>query len=172
MPEDRTSIADERRGLIDTTAAARAVARCAPLLESLARDGSVNQSGVLHVVVADATGDRARDFDAVVLHERSFGRDRSDWDADYAGFARAKARLSWEHRCDSHALHALAPQRLRTGDSALWGSVHLDGIVVAVSGCEAPFDEAASGAVAMMLRAHCKQVLSQHAGTTIETRRG
>lgn len=170
MPEDHASIADQRRSLIDGAAAARAVAHCAPLLESLAHDSSVNQSGVVHVVVVDATGDRMRGFDAAVLHERNFGRERADWDADYAGFARAKARLSWEHRCDSHALHTLAPQRLRTGDSALWGSVHLDGIVVAVSGCEAPFDEAASAAVATMLRACCKQALSHHAGTTIEAR--
>ncbi|MFP5304511.1 MAG: hypothetical protein ACLGI7_01645 [Gammaproteobacteria bacterium] len=154
-------------GLIDHAAAAAALERCAALLERLATDARVNQSGVLHVVIVDPLAPMRADFDAAVLIERSFGRPRTDWDADYADFARSKAELSWRHRRDTHALQALAPQRLRSGDSALWGSVWLDGIVVAVSGCEAAYDEAAAGAVAMMLRAHAKQALVRVDGTAI-----
>jgi uncharacterized iron-regulated membrane protein len=45
---------------------------------------------------------------------------------------------------------------LREGDSLLWGSVCLDGIVVGVSGAEAWWDEAFATAVAANLRAIAK----------------
>jgi hypothetical protein len=38
----------------------------------------------------------------------------------------------------------------------LWGSVVLDGLVVAVSGAEPAYDEALSGLIAMLLRAEAK----------------
>lgn len=154
--------------LIDSSAAAQAMLLAAPLLEALARNLQVNQSGVLHVVVMDpAMSPRDAVFEQAILYEHSFGKNPGEWDFDYAGAARAKARLSWASGCDSHSIQALAPHKLRVGDSALWGSVVLDGIVVAVSGCEAPYDEAAAGAVAMLLRAHAKTAVRSLAGKIV-----
>ena len=48
----------------------------------------------------------------------------------YAGFAHAKARLSWRHQQDSAVIQKLRPYSVREGDTTLWGSVALDGIVV------------------------------------------
>lgn len=154
--------------LVDAAAAARAMLLAAPLLEALARNHGINQSGVLHVVVMDpAMSPRDAVFEQAILYEHSFGKNRADWDFDYAGAARAKARLSWTTGQDSHVVQALTPQRLRPGDTALWGSVVLDGIVVAASGCEAAYDEAAAGVVAMLLRAGAKTAIQAFSGKIV-----
>lgn len=151
----------------DAAAAEIALDLAAPLLEGAARNPAINQSGVVYVVLMDPVLTPAvATFEQAILAECSYGLDRSRWDADYAGFARAKARLSWETGLDGHLVQALQPQRLKSGDTALWGSVALDGIVVAVSGCEAAWDEALSGTVAMLLRAQAKTAAARLAGQT------
>lgn len=152
---------------VDRNDAELALQRCDGMLQSLAAERAVNGSGVLHVVVLRIDADLSKPDAEIVLAERSYGVPRERWDADYAAFAIAKARLSLRERCDSHRVHALMPQRLRVGDTALWGSVWLDGIVVGVSGCEAAYDEAAAMAVATMLRAAAKQKLSAQATPVI-----
>ena len=91
-------------------------------------------------------------FEDAILHEHSVG-DRARWDADYAGFARAKARLAWRTGMDSQVVQARFPHLLEQGDTLLWGSVARDGIVVGVSGANAWYDEAFAGAIALCLRA-------------------
>ena len=71
-------------------------------------------------------------------------------------FARAKARVSWRTGRDSHDVLTPAPHRLEPGDTLLWGSVCVDGIVVAVSGMQPWYDEALAGMVACGLRAIAK----------------
>lgn len=124
-----------------------------PGIEAALRQPQISGLGVLHLVVLDP-GLRPSDcaFDAAVLYEHSVG-ERGRWDADYAGFARAKAQLSWVHAMDSRRLQLLEPQRLRSTDSLLWGGVWLDGIVVAASGALPQWDEAFSLSVAGHLRA-------------------
>lgn len=134
-------------------AARRAVELAAPLLEAARADPQVVGSGFLYVVVMDPglpPGTAA--FEEAILHEQAFG-ERARWDADYAAFARAKARLSWRSGMDGRQVHSLAPQLLRGGDSLLAGGVCLDGIVVGVSGAFEHFDEVFAGAVALFLRA-------------------
>ena len=143
--------------LLTPELAQRAIERIAKVLDDATRDPHVNQGGFCHVVVMDPArrpGDCA--FEEAILLEHSCGGPRDTWDADYAGFARAKARLSWEHGCDSSVLQQQRPWLLREGDTTLWGSVCLDGLVVSVSGGEAEFDEAFAGMVAMLLRAETK----------------
>jgi hypothetical protein len=138
-------------------AARQAVALALPMIEPALREPGVCGSGFLVIVVLDPAlkpGDCP--FDEAVLLEHCIG-ERSRWDADYAAFARAKARLSWETglgSCDVQSRHA---HSLREGDSLLWGSVCLDGIVVGVSGAEPWWDEAFATAVAANLRALAKQ---------------
>jgi hypothetical protein len=138
----------------DTGAARRALEMALPMIEPLMREPDVVGSGFLYIVVMDpaAEGD---DFDAAVLLEHAVG-DRSKWDADYAGFARAKARLAWRTRRDGQAVQACSPQLLREGDTLLTGAVCLDGIVVGVSGAHPYYDEAFATCIAGCLRAVAK----------------
>jgi hypothetical protein len=145
------------QGLVDEGAVRRALALVQPLLEQVLADSALNGSGVLHVVVMNpALTPADASFEDAILYEASFGRARSTWDADYAGFARAKARLSWRTGMSSRALQLEQPQRLQSGDTTLWGSVAVDGIVVGISGAEAEYDEALAGAVALLLRAQAR----------------
>jgi hypothetical protein len=143
---------------VDRDAAHEALRLAAPLLERASGDASVGQSGVLYVVVMDPSRPPGScEFEQAILAEQGFGKPRAEWDADYAGYARAKARLAWRTGRDSHAVRALSPHLLARDDTPLWGSVCVDGIAVGVSGAEPEFDEALSGAVAMCLRAVVKK---------------
>lgn len=151
----------------DADAARRAITMALPMIESAMRDREVCGSGFLYIVVMDpGLTPRDADFADAVLLEHAVG-DRTQWDADYAGFARAKARLSWLHERSSHDVQASRTHVLRKGDSVLWGSVCLDGIVVGVSGAHPWYDEAFALAVAANLRAiakgrHAKAVAEGH----------
>jgi hypothetical protein len=156
-PRSVANKSEYRPGLLDQAAVRRVIERARPIFENVANDRRVNQSGVLHLVIMDPSISPAEGaFEQAILHEESFGLDVSEWDADYAEFARAKARLSWRTGRESHLLQTAQPFRLARGDTALWGSVVLDGLVVAVSGAEPAYDEALSGVVAMLLRAEAK----------------
>jgi hypothetical protein len=162
---DRKMAAMQGSHLVDRELARRAVELAVPLFERAMQDKDLGDSGFLHIVVMDpGLGPGECPFEAAILYEHSIG-DRSAWDADYAAYARAKAEVSWRHQRDSHALQALAPQRLRPGETTLWGSVCLDGIVVGVSGAFPSFDEAWSGVVAMCLRGLAKQRAERTGGT-------
>jgi len=158
MKEETLPAARQRSGshYANREAARRAVALAAPMIEAARSDAAIVGSGFLYLVVMDpglAPGSTA--FEDAILLEEAFG-DRSRWDADYAAFARAKARLSWETGLDSHRLQVQSPHRLKAGDSLLWGSVCVDGIVVAASGAFPCFDEVFAATVAYWLRAFAK----------------
>ncbi|MGE5490934.1 MAG: hypothetical protein ACM31P_06620 [Actinomycetota bacterium] len=142
---------------VNRETARRAVHLAMPMIEAGLADRRLVGSGFLYLVIMDPglTPDRCG-FEEAILHEQAFG-DRSQWDADYAAFARGKAKLSWTTGMDSRRLQTLSPHLLRTGDSLLWGSVCLDGIVVAASGAFPQFDEVYAGTVAYWLRALAKE---------------
>ncbi|WKB52208.1 hypothetical protein [Eleftheria terrae] len=143
--------------LIDREMAQHAVELARSLLEASTRDDRINQGGFFHIVIMDpARTPMNSSFEEAILYEASFGGRREDWDADYAAFARAKTRISWQHGRDSSRIQAEQPYLLRSGDTTLWGSVCLDGLVVGASGAEAAWDEALAGTVAMLLRALAK----------------
>jgi hypothetical protein len=127
-----------------------------PMMMPALRDRSVSGTGFLCIVVMDPglqPGDCS--FDEAVLLEHAIG-DRREWDADYAGFARAKAALSWRLGHDGHAVQSMRAHRLRGGDSLLWGGVCLEGITVGVSGAQPWWDEAFATCIAAHLRASAK----------------
>lgn len=145
--------------LIDRDAAARAVAMSLPLIHEAMTRKEVGESGFLYIVVMDPAKTPAHaGFEEAILYEHAIG-DREKWDADYAGFARAKARIAWRTGLDSHLVQELRPQLLSGGDTVLWGSVALDGIVVGVSGAHPWYDEAFAGTIAMCLRALAKEAI-------------
>lgn len=136
--------------------AAQAVGMALPLIEKAMQHSFVGESGFLFIVVMQPTLTPANaSFEEAIVYEHAVG-DRSKWDADYAGFARAKARISWKTGLDSHLVQTQRPYLLESGDTVLWGGVVLDGLTVAVSGANACYDEAFAGTVAMCLRALVK----------------
>ena len=150
------SDASRRSFFANADAAQQALQMALPMIEPLMSRKDVCGSGFLYIVIMDpALGPADARFDEAVLLEHAVG-DRSKWDADYASFARAKAKASWEHGLDGHALQGLKPYRLREGDSLLWGAANLDGIVVGVSGAHAYYDEAFATTIAACLRAVAK----------------
>lgn len=142
---------------VDREAAMRAVALVAPMIEQAMLDRGVVGSGFLYVVVMDpGLPPGAAAFEEAILYEHAFG-DRERWDADYASFARAKARLAWATGKDSQTMQDALPHLLRTGDTLLGGGICLDGIVVASSGAFPWFDELFAGAIALALRAIARE---------------
>jgi hypothetical protein len=109
----------ERRPLAfcDAHTAARAIDLLRPVLQQAVDTQLFGESGALHVVVMDP-GARPGEtrFEDAILHEASFG-DRARWGWDYAGAARAKARLAWETGRDGTSVQSLAPHLLRRGDT-------------------------------------------------------
>ncbi|MBW8848072.1 MAG: hypothetical protein JF607_24275 [Burkholderiales bacterium] len=137
-----------------------ALAALVPAIAAQLAVPEVSGLGVLHVVVLDpaqAFGDGATE--PRILYEHSIG-DRDRWDVDYADYALRKARLAWRHRMDGRRLLMLEPHRLLADDSTLWGSVWLDGLVVAASGAFPVWDECFSLMVAAQLRARAWEAAS------------
>jgi hypothetical protein len=133
---------------INRDIAAQAVRTALPMIAEAVdkKDPAVGDSGFFHLVVMDPSRPPGScHFEEAILYEYSVG-DREKWDADYAAFARAKAKVAWQAGMDSCAAQALR----------LWGSAVVDGIVVGASGLQAWYDEAFAGAVAMCLRALAK----------------
>lgn len=143
--------------LLNETLAQEAVACVRPLFDRAVQTQDFGESGAAHVVVMrPGSSPRECSFEDAILYEESFG-DVPRWDADYAGFARAKARLAWTAGRDSQQARDAAPQLLSTGDTLLGGGVHIDGMTVAVSGMHAWYDEALAASVAWFLRALAKR---------------
>lgn len=147
--------------LIDRHAAEKAVGLALPMIHEAMKLKEVGESGFLYIVVMDPLrGPGNSSFEEAILYEYSVG-DRSKWDADYAGFARAKARVAWRTGMESHLVQELRPHLLAAGDTVLWGTAIVDGITVGVSGANPWYDEAFAGTVAMCLRAVAKAGIFQ-----------
>jgi len=142
--------------LLDHAAAERAVATALPMITAAIDDRSAGESGFFYLIVMKpGTSPATCSFEEAILYEHAVG-DRDKWDADYRSFALAKARVAWRTGMDSHIVQEQRPYLLEAGDTVLWGSVALDGIVVAASGADPWYDEAFAGAVALCLRAQAK----------------
>lgn len=141
---------------INRDTAEKAVQLSLPMIHEAMKLKEVGESGFLYIVVMDPLRrPENSSFEEAILYEHSVG-DREKWDADYAGFARAKARVAWRTGLDSHLVQELRPHLLAAGDTVLWGSAVVDGIVVGVSGANPWFDEVFAGSVAMWLRGLAK----------------
>lgn len=134
-------------------AAIEAVALARPMFNAALSNARVGESGFLHVVIMNPLARPGQcDFASAILHEESLG-DSAQWDADYGAFARGKARLSWRTGLSSHEVLALKPHLLLAKDLSVWGSVCVDGIVVAVSGANPWYDEAFAATIAALFKA-------------------
>jgi hypothetical protein len=114
----------------------------APMLATLLADRSVSGERAMHVVVMDPSANpHTASFDDAILCERSFGEPAS-WEADYAWYARAKARVAWREHASLRDLLAYHPERLRDDDIRVEGAVCADGWVIAASGAQPWYDHA------------------------------
>ncbi|MCI3950769.1 MAG: hypothetical protein K0R53_266 [Burkholderiales bacterium] len=142
---------------IDREMGRRALAFVAPLFEQAVTDTAVGQSGVLYAIVMNPTRRYGEcDFEEAVLVERAFGKPRDAWDADYAEYARKKARVSWQTGLDSGGEGTATCWAREGHGSPLAGGLVVDGIVAAVSGADPAYDEVLAGAIALSLRAIIK----------------
>jgi hypothetical protein len=119
----------------------RALSAMEPMVERIVDDASVSAEHALHVVVMDPTRDARTPFDASILVERSYG-DPSAWKADYAWYARAKARVSWRERRSLRTLLTRCADRLQPDDIRVEGAVRQGRFVVAASGAQPWYDHA------------------------------
>lgn len=150
--------------LLDVDAARRAVALALPMLVASLGDRGVGESGCMHIVVMDPGRPYGScPFDDAILYEHSLPA-RERWDADYAYYARGKARLAWRTGIDTSHVIARTPHLLRHGDLALGGGVAEQGMVVAVSGANPWFDDAFARGVACLLRAVAHERLARAGG--------
>jgi len=152
----------------DRPAAVQAVRMALPTIETAMRDTRVGESGFLYIVIMDPASSPARDqFEQAILYEHAVG-DTARWDADYAAFARGKARIAWRTGLDSHLVQSIYPHLLHKHDSTLWGTACLDGYVVAASGAHPWYDEAFAMTVAACLKAIVKgKALSETRGPVL-----
>lgn len=149
---------------IDRKTAEAAVQFCLPMITEGMKKWEVGESGFLYIVIMDpALQPHLSSFEEAVLYEHAIG-DKEKWDADYAAFALAKARVAWKTGMDGHAVQELRPYLLTASDTVLWGSIVLDGIVVSVSGAHPWYDEAFAGTIAMCLRAMAKAGINEERG--------
>lgn len=143
--------------LADVPAAEAALEFVMPMIRAGIDSRRVGESGFLYIVIMDpALRPEDCSFEDAILHEHAVG-DRSAWDADYALYAREKARVCWRHQRNGHQLRACSAHLLSKSETGVWGGVWLDGITVGVSGADPWFDEAIGLSVAAALRAIAKQ---------------
>jgi hypothetical protein len=153
MHSDRVMEFFEGSYYLDRPTAEQAVQQVLPFITQAIAEYHVGDGGFLHIVIMNpGLSPRETSFENAILYEHSVG-DRAAWDADYQRFARAKARVAWSTGQDSRVVQMLRPHLLSRGDTTLWGSVVVDGIVVAASGAQPWYDEAFAGMLAYWVKA-------------------
>ncbi len=110
----------------DAEAAQRAVYLALPMLSASLADRDVGESRCMHIVVMDPCRPCGScTFEEAILYEHSLPS-RDSWDADYAFYAREKARVAWRTQTDSGVVATLSPHRLVVGDIVLPGGIVYD----------------------------------------------
>lgn len=114
-----------------------------PSILDAMQHGHVNRSD-LHVVVLNPNVQYTEGVDLPILFEQSIG-DRPKWEKwdgkSFDDFARAKAAMSWRTGKSSREVVLTTPQLLIPGDTSLWGSAVVDGVICGISGVQPYFDE-------------------------------
>lgn len=140
---------------------ARALDALSGCYEAVLRDERVSAEHALHVVVMDPESAREGvPFEAAILVERSIG-EPSRWQADYAHYARAKARLAWRERATTRDIVDTMPVRLRQGDLVVEGAVCRHGLIVAASGAQPWYDAAFAAMAIELVNAHLRDAVAQ-----------
>ena len=88
------------------------------------------------------------DIEWSILYEYSHGNPEH-WKYEFQKIARSKAMISWRTGLSTRVVQLTAPHLLIEGDTIYYGSVVIDGIVVAVSGFKQDIDELFAGMIAL-----------------------
>ena len=149
----------EAPGLIERVG--RALEAWAACVHMLLRDDAVSAEHALHVVVMNPSVQRDRvAFESAILAERSVGEPQR-WEADYAFYARAKARLAWREGATTHEIVDEMPACLRRGDLLVEGAVCRHGWIVAASGAQPWYDAAFAAMLIELCHADLRQSVAQ-----------
>jgi hypothetical protein len=130
----------------------RSLDALAPFLARLLADRSVSGESAMYIVVMDPDAAQGSAFEDAILRERGFG-DVATWQADYASYARAKARVSWREATSLRTLLREHPQRLRRDDIRIEGAVHAGRWTVGASGAQPHYDHAVASIAAALFDA-------------------
>jgi hypothetical protein len=159
MPFDAPPLRADAPGL--AARIGRALDALTPCFEAALRDDAVSAEHALHLVIMDPALPRERaPFEAAILAERSVG-DSARWQADYAQYARAKARLAWREGVDGRTLVDDAPARLRAGDLLVEGAVCRHGWIVAASGAQPWYDAAFAAMTIELVHANLRDAVAR-----------
>lgn len=130
-----------------------------PLIEEILDNGTTNRKHLSIVVAAiPAIRPSSKPFDKSCYLVTSLG-DKKEWECDYQAIALSKAALSAR---TSKGTAELGPQYLLYGDTIYYGSVVLDGIVVACAGVESYYDEMIAMWIAATIKALCKEKIDEY----------
>ena len=114
-----------------------------PGIKNAMEEKSVNRMH-MHIVCLHPNTPYSENTKLPILFDYSIGNpeDWERWDGkSYQDFAQAKARISWRTGMSSREVVMCHPHLLAKGDTILWGSSILNGVIVAVSGVQPYFDE-------------------------------
>jgi len=135
-----------------------------PLIEHFHRNGPFNKLVGTIIVIDPRDIDRPKAehqeavFDSKILFKGFVG----DFEIErYTKVARSKALLTWRHRLPSSVIQQQYPHVYGSGDT-IWGGSTIDaaGLIVAFSGVQQVYDEAISEMMASMIRALCRDAMT------------
>jgi hypothetical protein len=124
----------------------------APMLSQLLADPAISGESAMYLVVMDPLADRSVAFGDAILRERAFG-DVARWHADYAWYAREKARVAWREQTSLRTLLMRHPERLRPDDIRVEGAVRSGRWTVGASGAQPHYDHAIASMAAQLFDA-------------------
>ena len=147
--------------LMGSEAVTRAFETVRPAIEEALRSGLTNR-GFLNVVVAMLPDFSAApsegSFEDSCLLVTAIG-DTQGMEPRFRRMALSKAEQTVR---TGRPTAERAPHQLRPGDTTSWGSVVLDGIVVACCGVQSHYDEMFSMWIAAAIKAEAKRVFAEH----------
>ena len=125
-----------------------------PLIDQILGSDLTGGRPNLHLVVLNpGTSD--------ILHEVSFGHDKSTWEYPFDEIARSKAFLCQRTGMVGRTAQKDAPWLYETDDTRYVGGVIEDGLVVAASGVQDHFDEMVSWMVLAAIQGLCRDFIAK-----------
>ncbi len=121
-----------------------------PSILAAIESGKLGNYSGFHVVIVNplCQWSEHTDIQWSILYEYSHG-DPEHWKYEFQKIARSKAEISWRTGLSTRVIQLTAPHLLIEGDTIYYGSVVIDGIVVAVSGFKQEIDELFAGMIAL-----------------------
>lgn len=142
--------------MTDSYLAARVVSKAFDIVKTAFLDTAnkgISRDSSIHIVVMDPSKPYSPDADffGSVLIEGSIGTPK----AEYIGFARSKARISWKYKLYSQAVQQLYPHLLEENMTIWGGGVYLHETASGASGVQYQLDQWVAEMMIITIRAFC-----------------